>query len=205
MDQARVLLAYLVALDPRLRASDEGTAAIRTKAWAKLLDEVDPGYAMRFVELAYSEPREWALQPAEILQGWRTAQADARTAEETLWREKYPDRRKSSAVMQAYIRKVWAAIQGGKSFDTVPRPVGLVVQLSPEADARERRCVYHRICACEHIQCRDGLLDEEVVLVNGLGVSYPAVKRCPFCNDALLMAEERGLAKRPGVGVRRRR
>lgn len=73
---------------------------------------------------------------------------------------------------------------------------------TPTSEAWERRCSFHTICACSHTECWGGFLDEEVTVTNALGREYPAVKRCPVCVDGILMAEERGIARRPRPAAR---
>lgn len=65
------------------------------------------------------------------------------------------------------------------------------------SEAWVRRCAFHTICACSHTECWGGFLDEETTVTNDLGREYPAVKRCPTCVDGIIMAEERGIARRP--------
>lgn len=72
-----------------------------------------------------------------------------------------------------------------------------------DREVRERRCVWWRICACDHTVCRAGWLDEETEITNAHGTKYAAVKRCPHCKDAILMAEEQGLIKKPPTPKRR--
>jgi len=199
------LLGFLIALDPRLSAPDETTSKIRTSAWTALLCNVDPAFAMEFSQRAYSEPRDWPLQPAEILQAWRQRQEETNRRAEEAHRQQHPEERRGNAArMAAYLRDVFAATQRGESFDSVPVPEGLVVTQSPEARARERRCVWWTICACDHQNCFAGYLDAEVEIENSLGAKYSAVKRCPWCGDAAVMADERGMTKRPTAGGRRR-
>lgn len=202
-DQVRALLALLVALDARMKAPDENTAALRVRAWSVLLQEVDPAYAMRYAEHAYQETRDWPLQPAEILQGWRAEQAAGRARAEAAYRQQHPEERQAGPVeMAAYVRACVDALANGRDPLLIPRPA--ITPLSPEQDAYLRRCVYHRICACDHLHCREGFLDDETTIINSLGRTYVAVARCPYCRDAIVMAEERGLAKHPGRTARRR-
>lgn len=203
------LLALLVSLDPRMRAPDEATAKIRVRAWSTLLAEVDPAYAVRYAEHAYQEVRDWPLQPAEILQAWRSEQVE--TAEHQ-GDELFGDdgvRRWSSSLgwepaMIDYLRDVLAAAERGEDVLSVPRPQTTVKPLTAAQDAWQRRCAYHRICACDHTECRDGILDAEETIIGWNGHSYLTNRRCPHCNDALLMAIERGIAKRPSQHARRR-
>jgi hypothetical protein len=202
------LLALLVSLDPRLRAPDASTAELRVSAWSSLLAEVDPAYAVRFAELAYQEIRDWPLTPAEILQGWRSEQ---REAAEAPARDPFDDggrrglgRSGWSPQVLDFLREALAAVARGEDPAAVPRPDVAVRPLTAAQDSWQRRCVFHRICACDHTTCRDGFLDAEETVVGWEDLLYPSVVRCPHCEDALKMAVEQGLAKKPAYRARRR-
>lgn len=196
------LLGLLVALDARLKAPDERTASLRVSAWTALLREVPPDYAMHHAERAYQEVRDWPLQPAEILQAWRTDQAEARTRAEQEYRDTHPLPVAPGAFAD-WVQQAMAVAAAGGDVNSIPRPP--VAPLSPERDAYERRCTFWQLCACPHTDCRDGVLDDETTVVGVSGMVYAAVKRCPWCWDAVVMADEQGLAKRPSrTGGRRR-
>lgn len=55
---------------------------------------------------------------------------------------------------------------------------------------RERRCVYHKVCACDHSVCRDGWLDDEIADPQPGDPNHTRVQRCPHCFDAALMTVE---------------
>lgn len=205
MTQAHVegLLGLLVALDARMKAPDAATAALRVKAWAALLQEVEPTYAMRHAELAYQVPRDWPLQPAEILVAWRTEQAEARAAADAAYRQAHPGGRATATAMADWVREALRVAAAGGDVAAIPRPI--MEPLSPERDAYERRCQHWQLCACPHTDCREGILDDETTITGPSGLTYPAVKRCPWCQDALTMAEDQGHAKRPHRGGGRRR
>jgi len=117
----RVLLGTLSALDTRLAAKDEGNANIRVNAWASLLAEVDPAYAMRYAQQAYQQVRDWPLQPAEILQGWRGDQAATEAASDQDHRTTDAGQRPAGpSKMHGWIRDVWAAVSVGRSWESVP-------------------------------------------------------------------------------------
>lgn len=209
-EHVEALLALLVSLDSRLRAPDAATAEIRVRAWAALLAEVDPAYAVRHAELAYQEVRDWPLAPAEILQAWRERQrTEAETVGERLFHG--PEYAApaggwtSNPVMMDWLHAVAEAHKRGEGPESVPMPVNSRPAMSAAQDAWERRCVFHRLCACDHTGCRDGWLDEETTTPGPLSAAYLKVTRCPHCADAAAMAEERGIAKSPSVRATRRR
>lgn len=203
------LLALLVSLDPRLRAPDLHTAEVRASAWTRLLSEVDPGYAVRYCEHAYQELRDLPITPAEILTAWREDQrAEAEASGDALFDAgRYLDNQTGwDPVMVDFLRDVLAAYQRGEDPEqTVPRPRTSRRPRTAAQDAWQRRCPFHRICACDHARCRDGFLDEEETVVGLSRKPYPAVRRCPFCADALAMAIERGIAKKPQARTAGRR
>jgi hypothetical protein len=201
-DHVRALLALLVSLDGRLRASDENSAALRTRAWSTLLAEVDPGFAVKYAEHAYQELRELAITPAEILGAWREHERlGAETAGEALFdASRYVGQQHGwDPVMVDYLRDVNAAVRAGQDPASVPLPETARKPLTAEQDAWQRRCPYHRLCACDHTACRDGFLDEEEIRVGWNGLPYPTVTRCLHCLDALKMAIETGVAKDPAA------
>jgi hypothetical protein len=201
-DHVTVLLALLVSLDSRLVARDERTAEIRVNAWTSLLGEVDPGFAVRYAETAYQEIRDYALTPAEILVAWREDQATtAESSGSALFDAgRYLEQQHGwDPVMVDYLRDVLEAVKAGDDPESVPRPATSRRPLTPEQDAWQRRCRYHRICACDHRVCRDGFLDAEETIIGLNAASYPVVRRCTWCADALTMAIERGIAKRPST------
>lgn len=207
-EHVEALLALLVSLDPRLRAPDAGTAEIRVRAWAGLLAEVDPAYAVAYVERAYQEIRDWPLQPAEILQAWRAeAEEKAEAAGEELFdgdgMQRWAAGQGWEPVVLDWLREVLAAANRGEDPTSVPQPHTSVRPLTPQQDAWQRRCAYHRICACDHTHCRAGFLDAEEEIIGWQGHRYPVVRRCNHCEDALKMAIEQGLAKRPSYRARR--
>ena len=209
VQHVETLLAVLVSLDSRLTAPDATSAAIRANAWSKLLGEVEPQFALRYAEHAYQQVRDWPLQPAEILQAWRTrvvegaqrAEQDARQAQ---GQQQAADASTWRQAQQAGIDYLRALLAADGNMDAVGPPPRVAL-LTPEQEARERRCRFHQLCACPHDRCRDGWLDAEAVILGHGGRQYPCVQRCSFCHDALLMAEEQGLAVRPGQRGGRRR
>jgi hypothetical protein len=90
-------------------------------------------------------------------------------------------------------------VRAGQDPASVPLPETARKPLTAEQDAWQRRCPYHRLCACDHTACRDGFLDEEEIRVGWNGLPYPTVTRCLHCLDALKMAIETGVAKDPAA------
>ena len=196
------------AIDPRLATRDEASADLRNSAWFQIIGEVPIGFALDHVRAAYSEVRDWPLQPAEILQAWRQQQSAARAAEAPYVGpyEREPETLDGGAAnpsVATWLREVREALADGKTIDSVPKPFGGPVQWTEQAIRRQRQCPYPDLCACSHTECRAGWLDVEGTVVNGLGKTYTTVQRCPHCNDALLMAIDRGIARKPRGHARR--
>lgn len=206
-EQVGVVLASAAAIDPRLAARDPETAELRHTGWWHILAEVPFPFAMDYLRRFYSEPRDFPMQPAEILQAWREELREQRTAARAPDTEPQPtlDGGSVRPSMIAWLREAWAAGAEGRDPKSVPVPLGGPFNRTSDADRRSRQCIYPDLCACSHTECRDGWLDAETTRTTDVGVATPAVERCPHCKDALTMAEERGIAKRPrGVGRRQR-
>lgn len=199
-DQVTGLLVVLTSLDTRFTAPDAETAAVRARVWWKIMGEVDPAYAMRYVERAYSEARNYALQAADILASWRADVAAAHSAEDAE-RDRAEGLWQSTSDRQAETLDALRAIAAGATVDQVVPETGR--RLTESAETWIRRCTYHRICACSHRTCWDGWEDEDVVTTDDLGREHRAVRRCVACADAVLMATEQGIAKKPSGGRRR--
>lgn len=207
--EVALVAASAAAIDPRLATRDEATTDLRTAAWFQIIGDVPLAFALDQVRAAYSEVRDWPLQPAEILQAWRQQQTAARTAQapyvgpydeepaETL------DGGAAKPSVAAWLRQALDAAREGRSIDSVPKPFGGPIQWTEQAIRRQRQCPYPDLCACSHTECRSGWLDVEGTVVNGLGKTYVQVERCPHCKDALLMAIDRGIARKPRGGARR--
>lgn len=204
-----MVLASAASIDPRLAARDPETADLRHTGWWHILSEVPFPFAMDYLRRFYSEPRDFPMQPAEILQAWRDQlreqRAAARAPVEDVEDQPTLDGGSARPSMIAWLREVWSASVNGQDPRAVKVPLGGPFNRTMEAERRSRQCVYPDICACSHTECRDGWLDVETTRTTDLGVATAAVERCPHCKDAVLMAEERGIAKRPrGVGRRQR-
>lgn len=199
LEQTAGLLTVIVSLDPRMSPPDETTAKIRVTAWWKILQEVDPLWATRYVEHAYSQLRDFPITVAEIRHEWLRASERDETA------ARRDDERRSGGratpLVMDWVRASYASVRAGGQVLPIPAGVG---RLSPEADLRQRRCRFHTLCACPHTHCRDGWEDAPHEIRDAMDRPHEAVKRCAQCNDALLMAEERGTAKRPHGHGRRR-
>lgn len=194
-DACTALLAYIASLDPRMIPPDPETARIRARAWWRILQDVDPVWAQRYVEHAYSQLRDFSVTVAEIRHEWLLAAEVDETAE--LREESHAPGGRASQVVMDWLR---ACLVAGKALP-IPEGVG---RISPKLDALQRRCTYHALCACPHTHCRAGWEDAPHVVEDAQGRQREAVKRCDHCRDALLMAEERGIAKRPHGHGRRR-
>lgn len=205
--EVRTLLSFCASVDHWLRASDQDAAALMLAGWTDLLSDVPADYAMTAAREHYRTHSGRTIQPADVLASWTAHRREEQRTEEQA-------HRRDAAALPApqetlvpvgtgvdYLRAMLAATAAGRDPGTVPRPAGVRV-LSRDADLRSRRCVYHDLCACDHETCRDGFRDDPVVIVNGLGREYEGVRRCPFCLDALRLAEDRGRAKRPRAGGR---
>lgn len=207
-EQVGVVLATAAAIDPRLAARDPETAELRVTGWWHILAEVPLPFALDYVRRFYSEPRDFPMQPAEVLQTWRERQREQRAAARTpqdAEEQLTLDGGAARPSMIAWLREAWVATSEGRSPSSVQIPMGGPFNRTSDAERRIRQCTYPDICACSHTECRDGWLDAETTRTTDVGASTVAVQRCPHCKDALLMAEERGIAKRPkGVGRQRR-
>lgn len=181
---AAALLAYVTSVDERFAGTDEATAAARNRAWTTILSDVDPGFALQHARRYYSKAGQPRITPAEVRNAWQGAKRreDART------RPQLPRSVAPPEGLREYLRLAVAAVAAGRDPGEVPVPAG--ARLSREADQASRKCREWRTCACDHTKCRDGWLDAEETITNGLGLSYPAVTACPSCRDAALMAVE---------------
>lgn len=201
------LLRYCSALDPWLKQTSPEEGAVMVGGWATILAHVPADHAMRYAQVHYSQGNARTITPGDVLADYHdTVRAEQAAAEEAEVRELATvgagDLLGGSGAA-AYLRDLASAHAAGRDLSTVPRPATVRV-LPVDADVRGRRCVYHALCACDHTRCRGGWSDDEAVVVNALGRSYPAVQRCLHCQDALIMAEERGVAKKPSrTAVRR--
>lgn len=191
------LLRTILALDPRTRPSDPETAQAKADAWGKILVEVDPQFAFNVVHRYYAETPEHSIMPGQIINAWRAEQTAARVAARQAPQEALPGAPEPASFAK-FMRELIAAAHEGRDHSTVPRPPGHPPSML-NGQERSRLCVFHDICACEHTVCRDGWLDDEVAVEHpwGGGRKHRTVKRCPHCHDALKMAEERGIAKKP--------
>jgi hypothetical protein len=198
--EVRDLLSYAASLDRWLRTSDPEAAELMLTGWAELLASVPYAVAREAVQRHYSVHQERTVTPGDLLDAWRESLRTDSSAEAL--RAPRTDGGPARNV-GTYLRAVQDAVAAGQPVESVPVPPG--EQLSDTADAWSRRCSFHTICACSHRKCRGGWLDEETTVTNGQGATYPAVRRCPVCVDGILMAEERGIARKPrrAAGARR--
>lgn len=197
------LLRYASSLDHWLKQTSPEEGAVMVAGWATILEPVPIQHAMDTVRRHYSQAEARTIQPGDILGAWH-AQRRQEAAAELSTRERELPGLEVDPSISHYLHEVLAASRRGEGLESVPRPPA-VQFLTSSQSAWSRRCVYHAICVCDHTDCRDGWLDEESVITNNMGRNYPAVRRCPHCNDALLMAEERGIAKKPSKAAYARR
>ena len=203
------LLRYCGSVDRWLNAPSPDEAALMVAGWTDLLAHVPLDFALRTARTHYARPDARTIQPGDIVGAWQAHAAElAARAEEAEARALAAAGHDSVLVptsgASTYLRDLATAHTAGRDLATVPRPAGVRV-LTPEQDRRSRRCTYHALCACLHEKCRRGWLVEPVQVINDLGRPYEAVAPCPHCRDALLMAEERGIAKKPHRGAPARR
>lgn len=202
MDREQVigLLREIVGADGRHRPPDADSAQAKAEVWHKILADVDQRFALRFVHRYYSDAPEYAIQPGMILNAWREQQTAARTAARVAGEPSQPSLpgTPEHPSVGRFLKAVLTAVHNGIDQSTVPRPAGWQPRLVNGQDPA-RLCPYPDLCACEHKVCRVGWLDDEVATDHPWGGSrqHRRVKRCPHCRDALLMAEETGIAKKP--------
>jgi len=194
------LLTQILALDPRIRPADADEARAKAETWHKILADVDPQFAFTVVHRYYADQPGYSITPGVIVSAWREQQTAARTAARTAEgpaQPALPGTPEHPSVAK-FLKAVLAAVHAGHDQSTVPRPVGVLPKLVNGQDP-QRLCQYPDLCACDHTICRDGWLDDEIATEHpwGGGRQHRRIKRCPFCRDALLMAEERGIAKKP--------
>jgi hypothetical protein len=190
------LLRYAATLDRWLKQSDPEAGQLMVAGWTDMLAAVPYAVAREAVQRHYSVHQERTIQPGDLLDAYRET-LRAKTAEEVLQQTAElnaaaPGPRQG---MGLWMRDVLAAVRAGLPAESVPIPAGTSV--TPAQDAWQRRCAFPNICACSHTECRAGWLDQPATVVNSLGRSYEAAKRCPVCTDGILMAQERGIARKP--------
>lgn len=200
------LLRYAASLDRWLKETDPESAQMMVAGWSSMLGEVPLDWAQRAVRDHYAQPEARTIMPGDLLHGWLdAARRDRQREQDAAHRvEVQKELSVGDAVPTVfgsatqYLTDMMAAVARGEDPSTVVRPAGVrVLNLSPEADARSRACRFPSICLCTHLECRDGWLDQDGVRVNSQGKSYPAAQRCPMCEEGMVMAQERGVARRP--------
>lgn len=205
--EVRDLLRFCSSVDPWLKQTSPEEAVVMVGGWGAILQDVPLDTAMLAAKAHYSEPNARTIQPGDLLGAFhaqRRAHGKAEAEQERLALAGPQQGLLPAPNMIAWLRDVMHAALRGEDTSTIPRPSG-VRQLSEKHDAYLRRCIYHGLCACDHTTCRDGWMDAEETVTSELGRTYPAVRRCPHCLDALLMAEDRGIAKKPSAATARRR
>lgn len=197
------LLRFCSSVDPWLKQTSPEEGAVMVAGWGLLLGEVPADAAARYARAHYQHGDARTLTPGDLLDAWTAERRRAHDQDDAQARaaEAVPiGDALAIAVGGAgeYLAAMQAAIARGENPHDVPRPAGVRVRTySPEAEARERRCVYWEVCVCTHTECRAGWLDDDTVVVGANGRSYPAAARCVRCEEGLLMAQEKGLARKP--------
>jgi hypothetical protein len=204
--EVAVLLRYAASLDRWLKETDQESAQVMVIGWSSILADVPFAFAERTVRDHYATPDARSIAPGDVLTAWRSDLARSRerdaaahraTQQQTLDAAAPPDQGVFGSATQ-YLADMMAVVAEGGDPSTVVRPAGVRVRtLSPEAEARERACRFPDICVCTHMECRDGWLDVETTRRSVLGQDCEEVTRCPQCDDALQMAQERGIARKP--------
>jgi hypothetical protein len=234
LSDAKIALAAVGVADYRLRNLPPSDAEALAHMWVRHLPDVPLGWVLGHVERHYREPDPVELTSGRVLWAYREWQAAEQAAEDAVaerqesagmlglgdlmqrrpsWFDTYRARCDEAADWAEAYAHTGGELQrhlahARQAVTAVPVPeAARPVDPGSTREQRIRRCTFHQLCACAHTGCRDGWLDAEEALDSISGLMYPAVKRCPFCDDALKMAVERGIAKAPSTraaGQRRR-
>ena len=179
--------------------------------WAMMLEAIPTDVAMRAAKAHYSSGDARTITPGDLLDTWAAERRREQSHADQVARGAEvqhelggPDLAPLFGSGAQYLADMVTVVAQGGDPSTVARPAGVrVSQLSPEAEARERRGAFPDIRVCTHLECRDGWLDAEETIVNGHGQRYVAAVRCPQCLDGIKMAGEKGIARRPRKGATR--
>lgn len=232
---AKIALAAVGVADYRLRNLPASDAEALAHMWVRHLPDVPLGWVLGHVERHYREPDPAELTSGRVLWAYREWQAAEQAAADAVaerqetagmlgigdlmqrrpsWFDAYREECETAAGWLRVYGHRGAELQrelahARQRVDAVTVPAAArPVDPGSTREQRVRRCAFHQLCACAHTECRDGWLDAEDALDSISGLMYPAVKRCPFCEDAVKMAVERGIAKAPSTraaGQQRRR
>lgn len=231
LDEANIALAAVAVADYRLRNLPSDDAEALAHMWVRHLPDVPLEWVLGHVERHYRDADPVELTSGRVLVAYRQWQAAEQAAADMVaerqelagmlgigellkrrptWFDAYRGACDEAADWDAVYAHRGADLQrevahARQRVAAVPIP-SAARPVDPESprEQRARRCVFHQLCACPHTDCRDGWLDEEGTVEAANGLMYPASRRCPFCNDAVLMAVERGVAKKPSHTARRR-
>jgi len=228
IEEARIALASVGVADYRLRNLPPSDAEALAHQWVRHLFDVPLDWVLAHIDAHYRDPEPVELTSGRVLAAYRSWQAHQRAAEEaaaegaeraagTSWWDQRPpwfDAYRAAcdaAARWPEVRALTGAARERARAEAL-RAVVLVpvpaearpVDATVGAEQRARRCAFYTLCACDHTHCRDGWLDDDEPREDTGGGVYPVARRCSFCNDALLMAEEQGLAKKPSHRPRRR-
>jgi hypothetical protein len=196
------LLRFCSTLDPWLGKVTPEEGGVMVGGWTVMLDAMPADVAMRAAKAHYSHGGERTLTPGDLLDYWAAQRGQAHAEQTAVSVQQALDAGAGPAVLfgsgREYLADMMAVVAQGGDPSTVTRPAGVRVRmLSPEAEARERACRFPDICVCTHLECRDGWLDAETTRRSVLGQDCLQATRCPQCNDGLLMAVEKGVARKP--------
>jgi hypothetical protein len=193
------LLRYCSSLDPWLKQTSPEEATVMLAGWGTILGPVPADEAMRAARAHYSEPGARTITPGDVLDAWRASRREAAQVAERAEVEQLalvgPPSVLTSKPAVSYLTALRNALDLGLDTKTVAAPEGLRFR-SHASNVRARRCQWHELCACDHLECRDGWSDEVIITRDDAGRRHEAVRRCAHCWDALKMAEERGLLKK---------
>lgn len=196
------LLRFCSTLDTWLGKVTPEEATVMIGGWTVMLEAMPADVAMRACKAHYSHGGERTVTPGDLLDYWAAHRAAARTDDQAVSVQQAldagPDTPGIFGSATAYLADMMAVVAQGGDPSTVVRPAGVRVRsLSPAAEAKERACRFPDICVCTHLECRDGWLDAETTRRSALHQDCAQATRCPQCNDGLLMAIERGVARKP--------
>jgi len=201
----------IMPLDKFFKAFTPEEAATVVEGWTRLLPEVPVAFAEDVVTQHYrSETR--SIQPADLVAAWTFLQQERRRADQIERRRSvataddlpgkppwFDEVRRRAAMVAATAREEGRDPTAAVAAMASPvRPQGMAGPLAEGATTTaelragllDRQCKHANICACDHVECRDGWVDEEVVIRRRGRHVYSAVVRCVHCYDAAVMAEE---------------
>lgn len=176
-------LPYLFARDKVLAyySNEANTAPLGIAwllaQWRARLAELDRQDEQARRERRRAEPEQVSAAALPGAPPWFRDAVAAGNAAAGKVRAQYPNQLLPPRVMTAAIEDAVEHL--------IPEP-GPMTAEEKAADFEERKCRYWRECACDHVECRDGWMDGDLVIKHR-GREYVAVKRCRHCEDTLKM------------------